>query len=268
MPLGPMMAEMTWPEVAQAVEEGYVPVFVVGSTEQHGPHLPLWTDTLLPLGVVRAAAREVRLLIAPPLPFGYKSKPLSGGGQGFVGTISLDGSTLICAVRDIVSELARHGFRQIVVLDWHMENVNFVYEGIDQARMRGGLDGVTVMSIDSIFAAFAQEELAWLFDEGFPGWAIEHAAIVETSLMLATRPELVRTDRVVDDSAEEHPWYDLVPAPPSHIPASGVLSLATQGSREKGERLHAMLVQKLVEAVRKEFGVRSHAAGDTVGASR
>jgi creatinine amidohydrolase len=204
--------------------------------------------------VIRAAAEQVKLLIAPPLPYGYKSKPLSGGGQGFPGTTSLDGTTLIAVVRDVVGELARHGFRRIVVFNWHMENINFVYEGIDQARRRGTLDGVTVMSIDSIFTAFAQEELAWLFAEGFPGWDVEHAAIMETSLMLSVRPELVRVDRVVDDRSQAHPWYDLIPAPPSHVPPSGTLSLATQGSKEKGDRLQAMLVDRFVAALRDEFG--------------
>jgi creatinine amidohydrolase len=260
MALGPLMVDMTWQEVEQAVGEGYVPVWLIGATEQHGPHLPLATDTILPFEVIRRAAEEVKLLIPPPLPFGYKSKPLSGGGQGFPGTMSLDGATLIAAVRDIVSELARHGFRRIVVFDWHMENVNFVYEGIDQARMRGALEGTTVMSIDSPFNAFAESELAWMFSEGFPGWDVEHAAIVETSLMLAARPELVRRDRVVDEVSDEHPWYDLIPAPPSHVTRSGTLSLATQGSVEKGERLLPMLVAKLVEALRKEFDVPRHDA--------
>jgi creatinine amidohydrolase len=123
-----------------------------------------------------------------------------------------------------------------------------------------------VMSIDSIVAAFPQEELAWLFQEGFPGWDVEHAAIMETSLMLASRPDLVRTDRVVDDQSEEHPWYDLVPAPPSHIPKSGTLSLATQGTLEKGERLQEMLVTKFVQALRKEFDVPVQEEREHVGA--
>jgi creatinine amidohydrolase len=257
-PLGPVMQEMTWKEVKQAADEGYVPVWVIGATEQHGPHLPLATDLILPLEVTRAAAREVKILLAPPFPFGFKSKPLSGGGQGFPGTLSLDGATLICAVRDIVAEIARSGFRHIVVLNWHMENVNFVYEGIDQARARSGMEGATVLSIDSLFAAFSAEDLAWLFEEGFPGWDVEHAAIVETSLMLATRPDLVRTTEIVDDQAEDHPWYDLSPAPATHIPPSGVLSLATQGSRQKGDRLHAMLVAKFIEALQKEFNIGCH----------
>jgi len=248
-----MMETMTWPEVKQAVSVGYVPVWPIGATEQHGPHLPLGTDVILPLEVARAAAREIKIVIPPPLKFGFKSKALSGGGQGFPGTTSLDGETLIGVVRDIVSELGRHGFRQLVVLNWHMENRNFVWEGIDQARLRGRLDGVKVMSIDGLTGAFRQDELAWLFEEGFRGWDIEHAALVETSLMLAMRPELVRADRIADDASEVHPWYDLIPEPPSHVPPSGVLSRASAASREKGERLRLMMVAKLVDALRTEF---------------
>lgn len=256
---GPMMESMTWKEVAAAVAEEYVPVWVVGATEQHGPHLPLSTDLTLPLELVKRAAQEIRLLIPPPLQFGFKSKALSGGGQSFPGTISLDGETLIRVVRDVVAELGRHGFRQIVVINWHMESVNFIWEGIDQSRSRG-LDDVAIMSIDRPLAAFKQSELAFLFDDGFPGWDVEHAAIMETSLMLALRPELVREDLIADDSAAEHPWYDLIPEPSRHIPQSGVLSRASAASRDKGERLQRMVVEKLVEAITKEFGTARHEA--------
>lgn len=255
--LGPMMESMTWQEVAMAVNEDYVPVWVVGATEQHGPHLPLSTDLILPLELVKRAAEQIKLVIPPPLPFGFKSKALSGGGQSFPGTTSLDGETLIRVVRDVVSELGRHGFRQIVVINWHMESVNFIWEGIDQARSRG-LAGAVIMSIDRPLAAFPQSEMAFLFDEGFPGWDVEHAAIMETSLMLALRPDLVREELIADDSSVEHPWYDLIPEPSTHIPQSGVLSRASAASRDKGERLQRMVVEKLVEAIKKEFGTAAH----------
>ena len=258
--LGPTMETMTWEEIDQAVAEKYVPVWVIGSTEQHGPHLPVATDTILPLELVKGAARELRILIPPPLTFGFKSKALSGGGQGFVGTTSLDGETLIRVVRDVVAELARHGFRQMVVLNWHMENINFIWEGIDQARRTRISNDVTIMLIDRPLAAFRNDELEWLFEDDFPGWAMEHAAIMETSLMLATRPDLVRTDRIVDDGAAEHPWYDLLPEPQKHVPSSGVLSRATPASREKGVRLQRMVTEKLVEAIRKEFGTLDQAS--------
>ena len=80
---GPLIAEMTWEEVRDAIAEGYGVILMVGSTEQHGPHLPLATDTLLSLAVAKGVAERTRTLVASPLYYGYKSKPLSGGGQSF-----------------------------------------------------------------------------------------------------------------------------------------------------------------------------------------
>jgi creatinine amidohydrolase len=248
------MSLMTWTEVERAVELGYIPVLVIGSTEQHGPHLPLSTDVLIPTELVRRLATTAPVLIAPPLHFGFKSKALSGGGQTFPGTTSLDGETLIHVVRDVVGEIARHGFKRLVVLNWHMENVNFVWEGIDQARRTGRLGDMVVLSIDSLTGSFPPSELEWLFPQGFPGWDVEHASMVETSLMLALRDDVVRKDEIHDDAAADHPWYDLTPEPPRHIPRSGVLANATQGTREIGERLSEMLVRRLGEAIAREFG--------------
>ena len=77
-----LLHEMTWPEVKAAVERNAALVLPAGATEQHGPHLPVGTDTLLPVELLLRAAERIDLLIAPPLHHGYKSRPLSGGGQG------------------------------------------------------------------------------------------------------------------------------------------------------------------------------------------
>jgi creatinine amidohydrolase len=113
-----------------------------------------------------------------------------------------------------------------------------------------------VMVVDRVWNAFADGELDFLFADagGFPGWAAEHAAIVETSLMLALRPDLVRTELIADDAAAEHPFYELLPAPPSHVPASGVLARASKGSASKGARLADMLVERLAGALRDGLG--------------
>jgi creatinine amidohydrolase len=252
--LGPDMSLMTWTEVRRAVELEYIPVLVAGSTEQHGPHLPLATDVLIPSELVRRLSRRARVLLAPSLHFGFKSKARSGGGQTFPGTTSLDGETLIHVVRDVVGEIGRHGFKRLIVLNWHMENVNFVWEGIDQARRDGRLGEMVVLSIDSLAGSFSPADLAWLFPDGLPGWDVEHASMFETSLMLALRPEDVRSAQIRDDAAAEHPWYDLTPEPARHIPRSGVLANPTQASREIGERLTEMMLERLCEAIEHEFG--------------
>ncbi|MBS1868623.1 MAG: creatininase [Actinobacteria bacterium] len=250
---------MTWPEVVEAAEQGYVPILVVGATEQHGPHLPLGSDWILPLEIAVGVAKRLKVLVPPPLMYGFKSKALSGGGQRFPGTASLRGSTLTALVHDVVSELARSGFRHLVVMNWHMENVNFIWEGIDLAREDGGLRDATVMSMDDPERAFDMREIeTWMFDDGFPGWDVEHASTVETSLMLAVRPELVRNDLIADDAAEDHPWYDIVPEPERHVAKSGVLANASQASVEKGERYFEMIVTEVAAAIEREFGTERH----------
>jgi creatinine amidohydrolase len=110
------------------------------------------------------------------------------------------------------------------------------------------------MLVERVFNAFSEKELDFLFAdsrEGFPGWPAEHAAIVETSLMLALRPELVRRELVADDRSELRPFYELVPAPAEHVAPSGVLAEASKASAAKGERLAGLIVDRLEGALRE-----------------
>jgi creatinine amidohydrolase len=93
-----------------------------------------------------------------------------------------------------------------------------------------------------------------MFPEGFPGWDVEHASIIETSMMLAVHPELVRKDKIINGGSMRHPPYDMIPAPADTIPPSGVLYKARYGTREKGELLYKLAVGALVDAIRTEFG--------------
>lgn len=227
-------ADLTWPEVQEAVERGAGAVVPIGSIEQHGPHLPLATDSILPAELGLAVAERHDLLVAPTVHFGYRSRPLSGGGQGFPGTISLRARTLIDTVEDVLRELLRHGFRRLVLLNWHWENQNLIYESAWLALDDGTRADARVMVVEQPFGQLSERTMATLFPDGFPGWDVEHASILETSLMLHLRPDLVLFDRAVDDAAERHPFYDVVPIPDAFVPASGTLWKATQASPDKG----------------------------------
>lgn len=274
-----LLDEMTWPEVKAAVERNAALVLPAGATEQHGPHLPLGTDTLLPVELLKRASERVDLLIAPPLHYGYKSRPLSGGGQGFVGTTSLRGKTLIDVTRDVVAEYLRHGFRRILIVNWHMESSSFLYEGADLAVREAGLttaralgprvesgqktatpaeDGgaaadARVFVVEDAWPVFTAEEIDLLFPDGFPGWDSEHAAVVETSLMMALLPHLVRRELIVDDRSPEHPRYEILPTPARLLTETGVLAKASDASDEKGRFLARRMTDYLVEMLAAEF---------------
>ena len=71
---------MTWEEIRDEASAGSPIVVPVGSTEQHGPHLPVSTDWVLPTEIVRRAGEQRRLVVGPTVTFGYRSRPGSGGG--------------------------------------------------------------------------------------------------------------------------------------------------------------------------------------------
>ncbi|MGU7782161.1 creatininase family protein [Burkholderia sp. PU8-34] len=89
------MAEMTWAEYQRRLAtEPLVVLLLLGALEQHGHHVPMGTDHLLPGAICNAVAERTPALVAPPVAYGYRSQPRMGGGNHFPGTTSLGGGTL------------------------------------------------------------------------------------------------------------------------------------------------------------------------------
>jgi creatinine amidohydrolase len=248
-----LMADMTWPEVHEAIERGAGVILPIGSTEQHAYHLPLSTDVALPSELGHAVAEPLDLLVAPPVAYGYRSRPLSGGGQGFVGTLSVSARTLMGLVEDVTYELIRSGFRRIVLLNWHFENANFIYEAAWLAHERARPTDARIMIVEAAFAELSPPAMDAIFGDDFAGWDKEHAALLETALMQHLRPDSVLFDRAVDDEAPRHPFYDVIPTPDDFVPVSGGLWKATQASAEKGRIAWAEIVENLAAAIREEM---------------
>jgi creatinine amidohydrolase len=251
---GVLMREMTRPEYEARVRDSIV-ILPVGSTEQHGPHLPLGADAIQVEEIAVRVALRLGAIVAPTIPYGYRSAPRSGGGEIFSGTTSVTGQTLILVVRDILQALIRHGSRRIVVLDGHYENNMFLHEAIHLVLDAGAppdLRVLKVLWVDPI----PTETLDQAWPDGFPGWALEHAAHLETSMLLALRPDLVRREEIRPDGVDGLPPYDLYPQAPDFVPASGVLSDPTRGTAEAGELLLAAAVDGLVTVIEREMGPR------------
>lgn len=246
------VAELTRPEYETRVGTSVV-ILPVGSTEQHGPHLPLGCDALQVDEIAVRVAEQVGAIVAPTLPYGYRSGARSGGGEIFSGTTSLSAEALTLTVRDILEALIRHGARRIVVLDGHYENNMFLGEAIHLALAASGRDDVTVLKllwVDGI----DESTLEQAFPDGFPGWALEHAAHLETSTIAAFRPDLVRTDQVRPDGVASLPPYDVYPQPEDFVPASGVLSDPSRGSAAAGNALINSAVEGIATIIRDRFG--------------
>jgi len=252
------MNQLSWLDYQRRISTEQPPILLpVGALEQHGPHLPLGTDGLLSASVAADAAARVGGLVAPTLSYGYKSQPKCGGGQHFCGTTSVDAATLIGSVRDAVREFARHGVTKLVVVNGHYENQWFLIEGIDLGlRDAGPNTRLEVMRLE-YWDFMTPATLADVFPEGFPGFALEHAAVLETSMMLHYHPSLVRLDLIPDDGPADFPPYDMYPTRTDWVPASGVLSSAKGSSADKGRLLAQEVAARMAQAIETGFRPKS-----------
>jgi creatinine amidohydrolase len=199
------------------------------------------------------------MIVGPFLPFGYRSRPGSGGGQHFPGTVSLRATTFMSVIEDVLSELKRCGFRNIVLYNWHFENSGFVYEPAFLVSENN--PELKIVVIEDVNPDYSPERVKAIWPEGFPGLALEHAAVIETSLWMYQDHTAVRTDRIAPDAPQRVVNHDVVPIDTRMSTASGSLSSAVPASAEKGRLITEWLVDRLIAILDEEFPV-----ADTGGA--
>ncbi len=244
------MENMTWQEFAKKKDD--VIILPIGATEQHGPHLPTCVDSVLAREFVYRIAEKINGVVAPTISYGYKSKPLSGGGPLFPGTIDLNGATLQALVMDIIDEFVRDGFTKIFILSAHFENEAFIVEAMDLCSAKYG-DKVKLL-LTNWWDPMSLDVIDKVFDEvPFPGWALEHAAVTETSLMMYFAPELVREDKILDTENASPATYFRYPIEKDIVPETGILASAKSSSAARGKIIVDDVIPNIVKIVEEAF---------------
>lgn len=255
------LAELPWPEAARRIAENAVVLLPVGATEQHGRHMPLNVDVVLPTAIAERVARNLDGLVAPTIAYGNRSQPRSGGGPTFPGTVNIAAHTLTLLIRDVILDLFRQNVRRLIVLNGHYENISPTVEAIELAldaigRDRARQTRLIILRVDH-WELVRPETIARIFPDGFPGIELEHASVIETSMMLALRPDLVDLSAALHDGPARFKPYDRYPVAPEEVPPSGVLSLTQGSSPEKGEWLIGDIVDRLTQFARAEFALKA-----------
>jgi len=168
----------------------------MASTEQHGPHLPLYTDTITAVEVSERVSEAIGVLHTPPLWAGYSPQHMYGVGQGR-GTVTLRASTLLNLMNDVARSLIHHGFNRIIFINGHGSNVKVVDPVLRKLRYETG----ALISFVKPYMERYTGVLEGLMEnppEETPGW---HSSELETSQDLAWNPDLVRMERAVDTRA-------------------------------------------------------------------
>ncbi|MFI0577520.1 creatininase family protein [Streptomyces tendae] len=198
------LTELTWREVRRAGEQG-IAVLPIGSQEQHAGHLPMGTDTLLveevldrALAVLDQEPSAPEVVRLPALPFGHSPHHL------FAAAVSLSAATLGAVLDDVLDSLVTSGYRRVMVVNGHGGNDEIMRLAVKRFALRAR---VTVAAC-SYWTLTAGEDEA-----GRPDVTPGHAGWFETSLMLAARPELVRTPVPARTPVEPPPLFDHPPHP-------------------------------------------------------
>jgi len=222
-----LLGEMTWQEVRE-VDRGVVVLIPTGSLEQHGPHLPLLTDTLLVTAVATEVERRMPddVLLTPTLWLGA-----SGHHLAFDGTLSASFETYGGAVTNVIESLIPHGFWRFFVLNGHGGNTEpngVALRGIKtrHPHLQLGHSGYFAFSADA-----ARKVL-----EG-PIKEIRHSCEAEVSLGMHLFPHLVRKDKLRDDGLAPNPSVTGMIHHFDEITEEGSLGFATLATPEKGRAI-------------------------------
>src|SRR5579859_1524589 len=239
---------MTWPEIREAVKMDPVIVLPVGTTEQHGYHLPLMVDYLCAGEVARAAVERSagHALLMHPVTYSFNEHHLD-----YPGTISIDPHVIIDYLVCIGQSLAHHGFKRILLFNGHGSNVPF----LDVAARTITNRTSAICAMTSWWSLLKKEDLAWR-ESVIPG-GMSHACELETSMLLKLRPDLVQMDKAVDEvdgvQRSEHIFWDLSGGGRvtyqeffSRNTVSGVAGQPTLATAAKGEIAFNAAVSDLV----------------------
>ena len=216
------LSRLTWQEVAAHLERDSRLIFPIGALEQHGPHLPLGTNTLISESLAIDLSRDLRILRAPTLQYGVGFP----GQRGYAGSANLRRKTLHRAVNELLGAWEDHGVMESIVITAHRYEMH-----LDALLMAlTSRATTTVISLSSI-------ETGDLLS-GPP--ELETGGELETSLLLFLEPDRVRHSKISDYVPDQKTHRRYVrgqgPTPPGA--SQGCIGYPSRATKEKGRRIY------------------------------
>jgi creatinine amidohydrolase len=252
----PWLWQNTTLAVKEYLQHSTTILLPVGSTEQHGPALPLGTDALAAIHIAEDAGVRESILVAPPIWYGFAPQHMGGHG-----TVSVRGETLIALVDDVLMSLVAHGFSKIVIINGHRQaNIPPLQIASANARVR---TGAYVGILDPLFIALStyREAVA----DGLAG--IAHADGTEVAHMLHLENDLVDIDRIPgpDGAAPEHAGLPFGVTDPLSLDDRAIhvalpdevssqphyLGSPDWGTAERGKTLHEGILARVQDYLRQ-----------------
>ena len=249
------MGNMTQMEIAAAIAEKRPVILPTGATEAHGPHMPTDTDTHQVEHVAWLLAQRLGALVAPPVAYG-----ISKTFEFFAGTISLSIPTYQAMLFEIGAGLVRQGFEHLIILNGNRPNgtandavARHIVDELDTAHT------FKVSAVSYWEPAAAKVHAMRKSAEGGMG----HGCEFETSFQLATRPSLVKMERLAGAQYGPVGWDLVAPTNPTRTyarrprPEAGHAAIfgdPTEASAEAGRAYIDVVIDALEETFRNLQG--------------
>lgn len=237
--------EMSWTTFVERKKETDLVIIPSGAFEVYGPHLPLGSDTLVAVKVAERIAERVSALIGPTLEVGDSTVL-----EEFPGTIVIRGESFKLYLLDIVTSLKKWGFKDFLFVTSHLGNVPMISQICADIFQE---EGIRCAQID--YWRFVKAHSDDIVVSG--DLAHTHASEAGTSVLLHIHPELVNTSAWVHEppkTTNEYP--DIIQYQKfSSMTNSGTIGNATLGSAEKGEKIVAKTVDRIVDFLHTQWNI-------------
>jgi creatinine amidohydrolase len=208
-------------------------IIPLGAIEQHGPHLPITTDTIIAEYLANQISKKISSYILPTIPYGvsYEHKPFFN--------ISISNDLLSDLLSQICVSLAENGFNYVIILNGHHGNMGamqYVPQKVVKDNSRVNVFGINYWQ---------------LIEREF-----DHAGFVETSLMMAIQPELVQMEKCKKGYVDEkrlHATYSTFLNNPASfkITRNGVWGDPTKACEKEGKKIISVTVKNLVRSIKE-----------------
>ncbi len=240
----------TWVEIAEYIKQDTILLLPVGSTEAHGPHLPLATDSIISQEMAYRAASKLASLGYKTLVLPTISYSVTDFSLDFPGSISLSKKTAIRVLVDIFRSLIKQGFRYICVANSHLEpeHIGSIVKACQRIQEEA--------SIKVSFPDKCRRRWASRLTEEFRSGAC-HAGRYESSLVMAVSPSLVKEEIRQNLPANNISLSDAIRAGVTTFKDAGgdqaYFGMPSEASAIEGEHTYNLLADMLVEAIEETF---------------
>jgi creatinine amidohydrolase len=221
-----LISNFTWKEIEKLAIDKKIIVIPVGSSEQHGPHLPISTDSIIAHEITKKVCEDLKLPFTPLIPISCSAEH-----RDFPGTIYLSYETFKRILEEFCKSLTFHGFKKIVIFNAHGGNISILKKVLPRLEKEITAKIYLINSFD-LYKKKNEIQI--------------HADEFETSLILYLKPELVKKEKIKDEYPKifkkQLKKFEESKVSWRRYTKSGVIGIPTKASREKGRKIFEEMI--------------------------